>query len=58
MATAARAFGDEYPPIHRHWLVRSAGLAYLLASLLYVPWLFGALNGDLPLPAAALRAGT
>ena len=48
MATAARAFGDAYPPIRRHWLVRGAGLAYLLASLVYVPWLFGALNHDIP----------
>jgi cellulose synthase (UDP-forming) len=48
MATAARAFGDAYPPIRNHWLVRSAGLAYLLASLAYVPWLFGALNHDIP----------
>ena len=48
IATAARAFGDAYPPIRRHWLVRGAGLAYLLASLVYVPWLFGALNHDIP----------
>ena len=28
IALAARAFGDAYPPIRRHWLVRGAGLAY------------------------------
>jgi cellulose synthase (UDP-forming) len=48
MATAARAFGDDYPPISRHWLVRCAGLVYLLASITYMPWLFSALNRHLP----------
>ena len=48
IATAARAFGDAYPPIRHHWLVRSAGLAYLLASLVYMPWLFLSLNHDIP----------
>jgi cellulose synthase (UDP-forming) len=48
MAKAARAFGDAYPPIDRHWLVRSAGLAYLITTLIYVPWLYGALNHRLP----------
>ncbi len=48
MARAARAFGDEYPPIRRHWLVRGAGLAYLLAALVYVPWLYAALNREIP----------
>jgi cellulose synthase (UDP-forming) len=48
MAKAARAFGDEYPPIDRHWPVRAAGLAYLIATLIYVPWLLGALNHHLP----------
>jgi cellulose synthase (UDP-forming) len=48
MATAARAFGDAYPPIRRHWLVRGAGLAYVIAAAIYVPWLFASLNRHLP----------
>jgi len=48
MACAARAFGDAYPPIRSHWLVRGAGLAYLITAIIYVPWLFAALNHDLP----------
>jgi cellulose synthase (UDP-forming) len=48
MACAARAFGDDYPPIRHHWLVRGAGLAYLLAAAIYLPWLFTSLNRDLP----------
>ncbi len=48
MARAARAFGDAYPPIDRHWLVRGAGLAYLAATLIYIPWLYASLNRELP----------
>ncbi len=48
MATAARAFGDDYPPITRHWLVRGAGIAYLIAAAIYLPWLFTSLNRHLP----------
>lgn len=48
MARAARAFGDEYPPISRHWLVRCAGLIYVAAAVLYLPWLIGALDRGLP----------
>jgi cellulose synthase (UDP-forming) len=48
MAIAARAFGDDYPPIRNHWLLRAAGLLYLVAVLIYVPWLFTSLNRDLP----------
>jgi cellulose synthase (UDP-forming) len=48
MATAARAFGDDYPPISRHWLIRVAGVAYLVAAAIYLPWLFTSLNRDLP----------
>jgi cellulose synthase (UDP-forming) len=48
MAQAARAFGDEYPPITRHWLLRSAGVGYLIAAAIYVPWLFTSLNRHLP----------
>jgi cellulose synthase (UDP-forming) len=48
MAQAARAFGDDYPPISRHWLVRGAGIAYVLSAIIYVPWLFSSLNRHLP----------
>jgi cellulose synthase (UDP-forming) len=48
MASAARAFGDRYPPIPHQWLLRLAGMAYLLASLLYMPWLLHSLNRHLP----------
>jgi cellulose synthase (UDP-forming) len=48
MACAARAFGDDYPPISRHWLVRFAGIAYVLSAVIYVPWLFSALDRHLP----------
>jgi cellulose synthase (UDP-forming) len=48
MARAARAFGDAYPPIRHHWLLRSAGLTYLIAAIVYLPWLFSSLNRQLP----------
>ncbi len=48
MAQAARRFGDAYPPIERHWIVRSAAIAYVAATLVYVPWLFTVLNARLP----------
>jgi len=48
MARAARAFGDAYPPIRRHWLTRCTGVAYLLACVLYLPWLPSVLNRHLP----------
>ena len=48
MATAARAFGDEYPPLRNHWLVRGAGVAYLISAAIYLPWLFTSLNRHLP----------
>jgi cellulose synthase (UDP-forming) len=48
MAIAARAFGDDYPPIKRHWLLRGAALVYLISAAIYLPWLLGALNDHLP----------
>jgi cellulose synthase (UDP-forming) len=48
MATAARAFGDDYPPLRHHWLVRGAGIAYLISAAIYLPWLFTSLNHHLP----------
>ncbi len=48
MARAARAFGDDYPPIRHHWFLRGAGLAYLISAAIYLPWLFTSLNRHLP----------
>jgi cellulose synthase (UDP-forming) len=48
MACAARTFGDDYPPIRRHWLVRCAGVAYVIAAIIYLPWLFSSLDRHLP----------
>jgi cellulose synthase (UDP-forming) len=48
MAQAARAFGDDYPPITRHWLLRCAGVVYLVAAAIYLPWLLTSLNRQLP----------
>jgi cellulose synthase (UDP-forming) len=48
MACAARAFGDDYPPIHRHWLVRCAGIAYVVSAMIYLPWLFSSLDRHRP----------
>src|SRR5271156_2825824 len=48
MAQAARRFGDDYPPIERQWVVRCAALAYVLATIIYLPWLFSTLDRHLP----------
>ncbi len=48
MAAAARAFGDDYPPLRGHWILRTAGVAYLAAAAIYLPWLIGSLNEHLP----------
>jgi cellulose synthase (UDP-forming) len=48
MAQAARAFGDDYPPISRHWLLRCAGVVYIVAAAIYLPWLLTSLNRQLP----------
>jgi len=62
IAQAARAFGDAYPQIRGQWLIRSAGLAYVLAMAIYLPWLFTELNRRLwwlafPFLAANLLTG-
>jgi cellulose synthase (UDP-forming) len=46
IAKAARAFGDDYPPVRHQWRVRVAGLLLLATTLLYLPWMFTALNED------------
>jgi cellulose synthase (UDP-forming) len=44
IATAARRFGDAYPPIDRQWLLRASCLAFVAATAIYVPWLIPILN--------------
>jgi cellulose synthase (UDP-forming) len=48
MAIAARRFGDDFPPISGHWLVRCVGVAYIITVVIYLPWLFAVLNRHLP----------
>ena len=45
---AARAYGDDYPPLSGQWRVRGAGLLLVLATLLYMPWMLASLNADVP----------
>ena len=46
IATAARAFGDDYPPIQQQWRIRAAGVLLIATTLLYLPWMFTSLNPD------------
>jgi cellulose synthase (UDP-forming) len=48
MAQAARRFGDDYPLIRGNWLIRVAGVLYIAAAAIYLPWLVASLNGQLP----------
>ncbi|MGI8778625.1 MAG: glycosyltransferase [Solirubrobacteraceae bacterium] len=48
IATAARAFGDAYPPLRGQLRVRAAGLLLLATTLLYLPWMLTSLNEDAP----------
>jgi len=48
IATAARAYGDDYPPLHGQWRVRGAGLLLIATTLLYAPWMLTSLNGSVP----------
>jgi cellulose synthase (UDP-forming) len=48
IAAAARAFGDDYPPLEHQGTVRAAGLVLIVASALYVPWLIASANRSLP----------
>ncbi len=47
IAKAARAFGDDYPPLRHQWRVRAAGLLLLATTVLYLPWMLTSLNDDL-----------
>jgi len=44
IAVAARAYGDEYPPLHGQWRVRAAGLLLVATTLLYAPWMLMSLQ--------------
>src|SRR5918999_6275037 len=46
IAKAARAFGDDYPPVRDQWRVRAAGLLLLVTTLFYLPWMLTSLNED------------
>ncbi len=48
IARAARAYGDDYPPLRGQWRVRAAGLLLVATTLLYAPWMLRSLNGDVP----------
>ena len=48
IATAARAYGDDYHRLHGQWRVRAAGLLLAATTLLYAPWMLSSLNGDMP----------
>lgn len=48
IATAARAFGDAYPTVTGQRAVRAAGVALVVATALYVPWMLGSLNRSVP----------
>src|SRR5689334_5434833 len=44
IATAARAFGDAYPPVRRQWRLRGVGALLVATTALYLPWMLGSLN--------------
>jgi hypothetical protein len=48
IAKAARAHGDDYPPVRDQWRVRGAGLLLLFTTLLYLPWMLTSLNERTP----------
>jgi cellulose synthase (UDP-forming) len=46
IAKAARAFGDDYPPVRDQLRVRAAGVLLLATTLLYLPWMLTSLNHE------------
>ena len=48
IASAARAFGDDYPPLRGQWRLRLVGALLLLTTVLYVPWMLSSLNESAP----------
>jgi cellulose synthase (UDP-forming) len=56
LARAARRYGDSFPALRRQWPIRVSGVMLMGLMLVYLPWLFGHLNWQLPwlaLPFAA-----
>lgn len=48
VAIAARAFGDDYPPLRGQWRIRSAGLVLVLTTVFYTSWMLSSLNHRAP----------
>ncbi len=48
IAVAARAFGDDYPPVAGQRTVRVAGVVLIAATVLYLPWMLTSLNHGIP----------
>lgn len=48
IATAARAFGDDYPPLRGQWRIRVAGLLLVFTTLFYTQWMLRSLNDAAP----------
>jgi cellulose synthase (UDP-forming) len=48
IATASRAFGDDFPPITGQWKIRAAAVLLAVTTLLYAPWMLSSLNEDVP----------
>ncbi len=48
IATAARAYGDRYPPLDRQWALRVSCIAFAIATAIYVPWLIQTVNTNEP----------
>lgn len=58
IAQAARAFGDDYPPVRDQLPVRVAGVLLIVASLWYLPWMLRSLNGWGAAPFAVVNIFT
>src|ERR1700759_4622687 len=48
IATAARRFGDDYPPLRGQWQIRRAGAILVPVTLIYIPWMFASLTRGEP----------
>jgi cellulose synthase (UDP-forming) len=44
IATAARRFGDDYPPLRGQWQIRGAGAILVAVTVVYIPWMYASLN--------------
>jgi hypothetical protein len=48
VAIAARAFGDDYPPLRGQWRVRTVGVLLVLTTIFYTSWMLSSLNHRAP----------